>query len=244
MEISMAKALNKIESKTALQNVRFERKFIFQNIALEDLIAISVFTNSFCFKEIFTERSVNNMYLDDTNFSMYHLNVSGNGLREKYRLRWYGENFSEINDPTLEIKRKFGDAGDKISFKLNGFKTDVKGSSADAFLKNVLGEVKSTQNKQLLSKLHLLAPALYNSYDRRYFLSHCERYRITLDYNMKFFNPNLTNYGITERTIDDIVLELKYDTKHDNESRLLSQEIDSRLSKNSKYVRGLEIINS
>ena len=97
---------------------------------------------------------------------------------------------------------------------------------------------------QFFNKLQILTPTLYNSYERRYFLSDCGKFRITIDYNMLFYNPQFKNYKMSEMGLTDIVLELKYKREYDDESRQLSQEIDCRLSKNSKYVRGIENINS
>ncbi len=59
---------------------------------------------------------------------------------------------------------------------------------------------------------------------------------------MKFYNPNVDRHMLTEMSIDDIVLELKYDTKDDFKGRKLSQSLKQRLSKNSKYVRGYDLL--
>lgn len=235
----MEKAVGEKKSNSFFHNLRYERKFIFENVFSEDVINCVVLTNKFCFKEIYSRRTVNNIYFDDNNYTFYKQNVSGDGLREKYRLRWYGDKFSEIKNPTLEVKKKFGEVGDKYSFKLKNFSIDIAGMGLDE-INNLIR--KNVNDIKLLSKINNLFPTLYNSYERRYFLSECEKYRITLDYNMNFFNPHYKNFRSSGSGLSDIVLELKYDTKHDSDSRELSQLIDSRLSKNSKYVRGIEVI--
>lgn len=243
---NMAKAVNNINAlESHFVDLRYERKFIFQDISLEDLIDTIVFTNSFCFKEIYERRSVNNIYFDDNNLSFYKQNVSGDGEREKYRLRWYNDLFSVIKEPTLEIKKKYGEVGDKVSFKINNFEKDLKLLNIDQITSEVFDALKAMGNKELITKFQGLFPVLYNTYERRYFLSYCEKFRITLDFNMNFFNPNTYNdFNEQDYKSDDIVLELKYGKAHDQESRILSQEITSRLSKNSKYVRGVDVIYS
>ncbi|WP_197463475.1 polyphosphate polymerase domain-containing protein [Cochleicola gelatinilyticus] len=235
--------MGKAVDKNAYYNLRFERKFVFTNQSLEDVLNFTVHTNSFLFSEIFHERTVNNIYFDDGDLTCYKQNVSGVDIREKYRLRWYGKEFHAIEKSTLEVKKKFGDVGDKISFKLKDFNVDLRTQSADAVHNQLLQRISEENNPALLGKLQNLFPTLYNSYDRRYFLSQCGNFRITLDYHMKFYNPNYADFYASEMTTNDVVLELKYNREHDDESRLLSQEINSRLSKNSKYVRGVEAIS-
>lgn len=226
------------------KNLRYERKFIFQGTRPEDLIETIVLSNSFCFREIFHRRTVNNIYYDDPSMSFYHQNVSGDELRDKYRLRWYGDLFEEIKNPVLEIKKKYGAVGDKLSFPLNDFRLNLKTSTLENTQQKIATAIKENHPPILLSKLNNISPSLYNSYERRYFLSDCERYRITVDYNMAFYNPNFTNYKASKITMPDIVLELKYKIEHDSESRKLTQQFTSRLSKNSKYVRGIDAINN
>jgi len=234
----MAKAVD-----SAVNTIRYERKFVYPGQTVEDLIDSEVLCNSFCFREIFHRRTVNNLYLDDPNMTCYHQNVAGDEERQKYRFRWYGDTFSEVNSPTVEVKKKMGTVGDKISLKLKDFKADLASSSSAELQSLIEKEVDKAGDQQLLSKLQVLRPALYNSYERRYFLSACERYRITIDYNMDFYNPAFTDFAISKAGLSDIILELKYAVADDKDSRTLAQELTARLSKNSKYVRGVDLIN-
>lgn len=243
MEMSMERVVSKARKPSVLieENLRYERKFIFSSTHLEDLVQ-QLYSNSFGFKEIFEKRSVNNVYFDDQNFNFYKQNVSGVGKREKYRLRWYGDNFSKVENPSIEIKKKFGEVGDKIIHKLDNFVLDV--NSIDAY--NLIGLItdKIHDYPFLKNSLDQLKPTLFNSYERRYFLSDCAKFRITLDYHQKFYNPYYTNYMSSEQRIEDdiVVLELKYNLVDDTEARLISQEFKSRVSRNSKYVQGIDLI--
>lgn len=239
MEKNMAKAANSLHT----QNLRYERKFVYPNVHPEDLIATEVFINSFCFREIFHRRTVNNCYFDDHSMSSYHQNVAGDEKRDKYRLRWYGNEFSQIVNPIFEIKKKYGTVGDKISFPFKHFDLNLDDTPINELLKATKEAAIKGNYHSLAIALNLLTPSLYNSYERRYFLSHCEKFRITLDYNMVFYNPVAHKYPNTKRAFNEIVLELKYARDHDKEARLLSQELSARLTKHSKYVRGIDCIN-
>lgn len=239
--MNMVKAQNNIKELPLYYSLRFERKFIFESMQLEDIIQNIVLCNPYCFKEIFHLRSVNNIYFDDQNMSFYRQNVAGDANREKYRLRWYGDDFTQVNNPTFEIKKKFGETGDKYSYKLKGVSFSLKDINANDAQSIVSAKLQVDKNLILYNNLRQLEPALYNTYDRRYFLSHCGRFRITLDYNMSFYNIKSSDFLSSKITLDDIVLELKYDREHDNESRQLSQSLPVRLSKNSKYVRGIDL---
>jgi SPX domain protein involved in polyphosphate accumulation len=232
--------MEKVASKPIQNsNIRFERKFLFQKGDVQDIIE-SVYRNPYGFQEIFHKRKVNNIYFDDSNYNFYKQNVEGVAGRKKLRLRWYGENTPLIENPTVEIKKKMGEAGDKDSFRLKNIFFDLGLQSADEVHRQLLDETHGfIAVQEALKKLH---PTLVNTYERRYFLSFCGRYRITVDFNQAFYNPNYTVLQNSQCKINDIVLELKYATADDNEARHLSQQIKTRLSKNSKYVNGINLL--
>ncbi|MFC4635170.1 VTC domain-containing protein [Dokdonia ponticola] len=227
----------------AENNHRYERKFLYEGITPEDLIETVVLVNSFCFREIFHRRTVNNIYYDDQSMSFYHQNVSGDELRDKYRLRWYGDAFESISNPVLEIKKKYGVVGDKLSFALSGNTYNLHDQPLAEIQKIIHQNIGENHTRELALKLSNLTPSLYNSYERRYFLSDCGNYRITIDYNMVFYNPHFSEYTMTKAQLPDVVLELKYKVINDKESRKLTQTLSARLSKNSKYVRGIDLIH-
>ncbi len=240
----MEKAVNKTKEASVpfpSKNLRYERKFIFFSTYLEDLVQ-QLYLNSFGFKEIFEKRRVNNMYFDDHNLNFYKQNVSGVGTREKYRLRWYGEDCTKAENPTIEIKKKSGEVGDKITHKVQDLTFDL--NAFDSFQINRIIADKLHDHPFLKNKFHQLQPTLINSYERRYFLSSCNKYRVTLDFHQRFYNPDYANPMSSELSIADdmVVLELKYDLQDDSEARSISQEFGPRVSRNSKYVQGIDLI--
>ena len=119
---------------------RQERKFIFSNIHFSDLIE-KLYLNSFCFTEIFAERKINNVYFDDNDLSFYRQNVMGIGSRLKYRLRWYGKDFSLIKAPVIEIKKKEGDVGDKVRHKLKNVSFNLDTNSTAELHKIIIDDL-------------------------------------------------------------------------------------------------------
>lgn len=234
--MNMEKAVDKPVQNS---NIRFERKFLFQNGHVQDIIQ-SVYRNSYGFQEIFHKRKVNNIYFDDSNYNFYKQNVEGVADRKKLRLRWYGDNTHHIENPTLEVKKKMGEAGDKDSFTLKGVSFDLTVQSANEVQSLLTTQIQ--ENVALHHALKKLHPSLINTYERRYFLSFCGRYRITVDFNQAFYNPNYAVLENSQHLINDSVLELKYDLANDSEAREVSQQIRTRLSKNSKYVNGINLL--
>lgn len=240
MVTSMEKAADNPSSNVlASANYRFERKFVFPKGDAQDIVR-RIQRNSFAFNEVFHRRKINNIYFDDANYSFFKQNVEGVANRKKIRLRWYGDTTSKIENPTIEIKRKIGEIGDKDSYKLEGhtFNLNVLGPID---IKTVLIE-NSKQNGPLHHALQALHPTLLNTYERRYFLSFCGRFRITVDYNQNFYNPNYTNFKNSNIPIEEIVVELKYSRENDGDARQIAQQIGTRLSKNSKYVMGINLL--
>jgi len=240
MAKNMEKVVDRILPNTSkVNNLRFERKFVFQSTNFENVL-LGVSQNSYGFIEVFHKRKINNIYFDDSNYNFYKQNVEGVANRKKLRLRWYGEDTSQIISPTIEVKKKIGEVGDKDSYKLESTLLDLNLLTANEAHTYLLANTKN--HIGLNHSLKTLHPTLLNTYERRYFLSYCGRYRITLDFNQKFFNPNYTKFERSELQLSDIILELKYAVEDDAETREVSQQIDTRLSKNSKYVNGVNML--
>ena len=222
------------------ENARYERKFVISDLKLQEIEHIIKFHPAM-FSEIFYKRRVNNLYLDSIDRQNYRDNMEGGPKRLKVRIRWYGNLFGFIEKPVLELKMKYNEVGVKKSFLLIPFKLDKN------FSKKILQEVfkKSNIPKQVLEILQSLNFSLLNSYKRRYFASMDKKNRITLDNDLVFFEikdkMNLFKYKIENKK--DIILELKYDKKNDDEISKITQYFPFRLTKSSKYVSGIDLLS-
>ena len=89
-----------------------------------------------------------------------------------------------------------------------------------------------------------LKPSVINRYQRKYFLSFDQKFRLTLDNHLKFY-PVSSPEQLSSRGLKDslsMIMELKYSPIYQLESNNITQEFPFRVIKNSKYVRGIQII--
>ena len=216
---------------------RYERKFIFKNSNAKDILTL-VKLNQLSFHEIFHERHIYNIYFDDLNFTNYYDNIDGVSKRVKYRIRWYDDFFSGSKYANLEKKSKVGVSVEKESLPLPNFYLS-KNADINYYLKQkrIDEELNTINNSNFF-------PVLINKYKRKYFLSRNKNFRITIDSNIEAsrIKKNI-NFNSISKFNEKIILELKYDTKHDSEANLVTKYFHARLNKNSKYVNALESLN-
>ena len=142
----------------------------------------------------------------------------------------------------MEIKSKNGLLGKKDSYPLIPFELNQN------FKIDKLNSVfkKSEIPDSLYDTLRSFTPALLNRYQRKYYQSKDRRFRVTLDYDQSFFQAGPYNNSFMNRHRDDVsvILELKYDKDSDNYAENITQTFPFRMSKNSKYVKGIENLYS
>jgi SPX domain protein involved in polyphosphate accumulation len=217
------------------ENFRFERKFLTQELSQERVEWI-IKNHSMNFKEIFLPRTINNIYFDTLGLDNLNDNIDGQTLREKYRIRWYGNMFGKIEKPTLEVKIKNGSVGKKVSFLLNSFELN------DKFSRNtILNSIdKKIDNTVVKLRLINMQPVLLNSYSRSYYLSNDKKVRLTIDKDLtyssiRYFKNNFTTIRKDKSTV---ILEVKYNSA---DEVFVKDKIDFSplmLTKSSKYVQG------
>jgi len=230
--------MNEINSLN-LEDLRYEKKFVISTLDLHELEHL-IKTNSAMFSEIFYERTINNIYFDTLGLNNYNENLDGVSRRLKIRIRWYGEMFTKLKKPILELKIKNNELGKKLSFPLKPFLFDQK-ISLKLLQKNFL---ESNLPKWLLEELKLYCPTLLNSYKRKYFISANKKFRITVDQEMIFIKIKDQNNLFNEKIIDkeNYIFELKYALNDHKDARNFIQEFPFRLVANSKYVCGINLL--
>lgn len=221
-------------------NYRYERKFTIPASHSLRTIEGLIKKNSNLFREIFSQRKVNNIYFDTIGYSNYHDNVLGVSDRKKMRIRWYGETFGEIAKPKLEVKLKKGLVGDKWSYKIKPFHLDEHFSSRtiqENFRQSALPLPISEPLKGMI-------PTLLNSYERKYYLSADNKYRITMDFDLKYYQIDSHKNTFRQKANADqnVIIELKYGLDEDNLANKISTEFPFRMDKNSKYVNGIDTL--
>ncbi len=222
------------------EKARFERKFIAENIDIKSVEKI-IKLHPALFSDIHSQRFINNIYFDSPSLENYYDNIFGKSYREKFRIRWYGNLFGNIENPVLEIKIKSGQIGDKLSYKLPSF------TFTKHFDSNILSDILKKTNlpEDIFAKLFHSIPTLVNRYSRKYYNDFSRKYRLTTDTELEYFRinsgKNFINEKIQEK--DKIIIELKYNFDADKEAAKITNNLPFRLTKNSKYVNGIEFFN-
>ena len=226
-------------NKPVLNNYRFEKKFIIPE-RLTPSIEEVVKSNSALMRKIFCPRFINNIYFDNSRFKFFFENIDGVSERMKTRIRWYGNLKGKIKKPVLEFKQKHGLTGSKTYIALPSF--DLKDIYCQSFLYSLFKKSNLDMRKKDL--MLSLKPTLINRYQRKYFLSFDQKFRVTLDHQLEYFPVSSPEQLSTKGLKDSLsmIMELKYAPIYQLESANITQEFPFRVIKNSKYVRGVQIL--
>lgn len=219
---------------------RKERKYAITEVNY-DVVENFVRSHPALFSKPYPPRQVNNIYFDTPKHRNYSANVVGAKSRRKFRIRWYGEQYGRIEKPVLEIKIKEGLAGSKRYFRLAPFDLEP-GFSQDDFKKMVMESDIPDDAKEAMRHF---VPTLLNGYKRKYFLSSDRKFRLTLDNNLMYTRIARYQNYFMRRVIDrdTTVMEIKYDIQYDEEVSRISNYFPFRMTKNSKYVNGIDLLD-
>jgi hypothetical protein len=208
---------------------RYETKIVVRDSTLSTILN-EVYLNPLMFKPIYEPRQINNLYFDSLDHDHFHDHIYGYPQRTKVRLRWYG-NFEQIKKGTLEIKKKDGSVGSKISFPaLTDFRLDGPVSIFDVIK-------KTTAPPSWKETLSHLVPSLFNQYERSYFQSANGKVRLTIDSHIAHKSIFST---VWNKEPDDLrIIEFKYNQSEFFDGERALKNFSFVQDKSSKYVRGL-----
>jgi hypothetical protein len=213
---------------------RVERKFVPINLPGNE-VNWAILSNPAIFQPAFPDRYVNNIYLDSGNICSYMDGAIDAEERGKYRVRWYGKSFKDAQKPMLEFKAKKNYFGAKIRFPIPAFnfgnlspsqitRALLKGSDVPETMKSLLAGYK---------------PVLLNRYLRSYFKVPLNNIMITVDRDVLVSSVRLGKDPAWRR-LRDTVVEMKYPPSLENEAREIMSLLPFRLTKNSKFMLGIE----
>lgn len=229
--------MSDIQNYTELTGFRYERKYTVETLSYQN-VEQTVRNNSLGFTEIFHQRHINNIYFDTPRLDFYYDNSVGRRDRVKYRIRWYGDFFGKVNQPILELKIKNGPVGTKRSFKLSPF--EVSENTNFNIFPDILK--KSNLPEDVYNIIKNLEPSVVNRYKRKYFRSFSRDYRITIDRDVSYspaFRKKSFNKAVKD--LKSVIVELKYDEELNFSATEITNDLPFRLTKNSKYVNGIEL---
>ncbi|HUU27502.1 MAG TPA: VTC domain-containing protein [archaeon] len=220
---------------------RIERKFVIHGIISKE-VEFLIKSHPAVFTEIYPLRPVNNIYFDSISFKNYTENIDGCPARRKMRIRWYGDLFGYVENPVLELKTKNGLLGRKYFYPLDPFYIHEKSN-----ISAVLDAVKNIeQEKAIRHELKSLKPTILNHYNRRYYQSADRNYRLTMDTDVEYFRIGSYNNNFLHKINNKthVILELKYTRDIDHKAGYITNCFPFRVTKNSKYVEGIEELYS
>jgi len=213
--------------------LRNEKKFIF----FKTPKSIEKLLNFIGTKEIYSSRIVNSIYFDTYFHKNFDEAIDGIMLRNKVRIRWYGETFNVEIRPQIENKLRISQHNYKVTKKLNNFKTKTFFNLID-FKKYIQNE-KNNKN-EINYYLNNLYPNLLVSYLRKYFIF--DNVRITFDTDLKFINLAEINFFSKKNFLcinKKQIVELKYSDEFHYQASKITRTFNNRLNKFSKYQIGL-----
>ena len=240
--MSAALAIPRPSGPPPLEALRYEIKFV-APAHQRDFVLEWVRGHWAGFVEPYPPRRINNVYFDSYTLATFHENLSGTSRRSKVRWRWYGDTH-EPERGTLEIKRRRGGLGWKLSYRTAGL--DLRATTPGGWLarRRALRASLPPAGRVWLDA-HPLA-VLINRYDRRYFLSGDGAVRLTVDWNQRVHDQKLRDTPNLERRAnlpDTIVVELKFPVAEHAHANAIVQGFPLRLARNSKYVIGVQAIS-
>jgi SPX domain protein involved in polyphosphate accumulation len=221
----------------AIREYRYERKFFIDQFDAPSMIA-HLKQHPAMFSELYPPRAINNIYLDSPMMDNFFENENGYPQRRKARLRWYHDLFQHVEAPVLEFKLKDGWMGTKIQYRFSGFDFD------DNFSERVFQYAVRSSDipNDVRDYLLTVEPVLANCYQRCYYATPDQRFRVTIDSGLTFYHLNKFSNRFLFRQTDyqDIVVEMKYQREDDGEAARISAGFPYRMTRSSKYVQGIE----
>ncbi len=190
------------------------------------------------FAATYPPRRVNSLYLDTLHLSSLNDNLAGVRVRQKLRLRWYGDAMAEVQ-PILELKQKRDMLGRKEQFALP-CKLDLARPWAD-----ILGTLRANVAPDWRVLLQTVnQPALLNHYQREYYATPDGAVRVTLDYALAAYDQRLTprpNVRVRLPIVDRVVIEVKAAQEHGERVQEVVAHFPLPRSRSSKYASGLRM---
>jgi hypothetical protein len=184
------------------------------------------------------DRQVNNVYFDTHNSAAYVQNLSGASSRVKVRYRWYGESQTPGRG-VLEIKCKRNFFGWKKRFACESL-PEIPDSLDWREIEKRLSASLPHEGRLWLQTYP--APTILNRYLRRYFVSHDNRIRVTVDTDQAVWDQrykSIPNYDQASNLPDTLVVEVKFARDDRTMASDIIQSMPIRVSRHSKFMNGV-----
>lgn len=181
-------------------------------------------------------RRVNTLYMDTAHLSCLDANLAGLGVRDKLRLRWYGDEAQRVA-LCLELKQKDNQLGRKRRQQL------VDEVDLGRPWSEILATIRRHADPAFRVLLQTLSqPTLLTRYHREYFVTPDGTIRATIDFDQQAYDQRLTlrpNLHLRLPIPGIVVIEVK--GPEDQADRIwdIVAGFPARRTRNSKYAIGL-----
>lgn len=218
---------------------RTEVKFTLQDA---DVNKLRMLLAGRCRREIYKHpvSVVHSLYFDDARLSACYANLNGNGQRRKLRLRWYDSQLAPDNF-FFEIKWRNNRVTGKHRFQIRSQQPlhtlTFKQISRQLF--------KIAPPEFVRDLVNFADPIVVVQYRRQHFVSNDRALRLTLDYDLTYFDQRgrqsfSTSFG--KRLEGLVVMEGKTPVGREFELRRLIHPFTPRAGRCSKYVHGCQVL--
>ena len=213
------------------QRVELKKAYSYKDL---DILISKLMNSNLRFYRPYPPRKINSLYFDSSDYSAINESLSGDSLRVKTRLRWYGK-YLTPNNPILENKFKNGIYSWKCLQPTNFKYLD---NAKDWF--SALKQQDSKKEKCIRQMLPInqQTPVSIVSYYRYYYESKDRSVRVTIDKNIEFFDQRTKkapNLKYSRKINQTIVCEIKIDKKNINKITDFTNEISFQSQRFSKY---------
>jgi hypothetical protein len=181
---------------------------------------------------------VNSLYFDDAGLGAYRENLDGVGTRMKVRLRWYGQKDDEGRFH-FEIKKRTGLTMGKDRLAVHS-RVPLSSLTFQNILNALCAILPVKQREALIRRPD---PILISEYKREYFREHYSPVRITLDFDVTYFDQSGKRrpgkrFGV--RVPEWVIVEGKAPVGEELRLRRLLFPLQPRITRSSKYVMGCQ----
>lgn len=184
--------------------------------------------------------TVRSIYFDDVRLSACRANLAGVGRRQKLRLRWY-DTLAPGRDFFFEIKWRDNRVTGKHRLQMQA----PRPLSEMPYREIRDGLIESLPDEHVASVLASSEPVAIVEYRREHFASRDGELRVTLDYEITFYDQtgraNIAT-AFPHRLHNLVVIEGKTPVGRERELKDLLYPLTFRVGRCSKYVHGCRLL--
>ncbi len=189
------------------------------------------------FAQPYPDRKINNIYFDSFDYRAYAENLSGASQRNKVRYRWYGEVELPASG-TLEVKRKRNFFGWKLKYPVAEPPYEP-GLTWKEIRRRIYRQIPAEGQIWMQDHPQIM---MLNRYWRRYYVSNCQRIRVTFDWDQAIWDQrykSTPNFHLRGVLPDTVVVEVKFARADRDLASEMIQSLPVRVGRHSKYMNGV-----